>query len=217
MKKSYRQRAPDIVIAIRVALAFVALGLLSLPFRFAVAGLALTIVVIAMDALDGFLARRLGVADDLGAVLDITGDRIVEHVFWIYFAVAGVVPVWVPLVIVTRSFAVDTARSLALTSGMTPFGAKTMMRSAFTRFVVSSRFMRNMYGVAKVSAFVLLGAVIVVDRAAGAGLMVAPDIERVLAQIGLAAVATTVTLNLVRGLPVLWDSRPLSRDRSVGT
>jgi hypothetical protein len=32
MKKSYPQRAPDAVIAIRVALAFVALGLLSLPF-----------------------------------------------------------------------------------------------------------------------------------------------------------------------------------------
>lgn len=217
MEKSYPQRAPDVVIAIRVALAFVALCLLSLPFRFAVAGLALTIVVIAMDALDGFLARRLGVADDVGAVLDITADRIVEHVFWIYFAVAGVVPVWVPLVIVTRSFAVDTVRSLALTSGMTPFGAKTMMRSALTRFLVSSRFMRNLYGIAKVSAFVLLGAVIVVGKAAGAGFTVTPDTERVLAQIGFAAVATIVALNLVRGLPVLWDSKPLLRDRSVGT
>ena len=98
------RHAPDLVIAARVVLAFAVLGLLSLPFGFAVAGVALIVVVIAMDALDGYLARTLGIADDLGAVLDITGDRIVEHVFWIYFAVAGVAPVWAPLVIVTRSW-----------------------------------------------------------------------------------------------------------------
>jgi CDP-diacylglycerol---glycerol-3-phosphate 3-phosphatidyltransferase len=215
MKTPYLHLAPDIVIAARVALAFVALAFFSLPFYFAVAGLALTVVVIAMDALDGYLARRLGVADDLGAVLDITGDRIVEHVFWIYFAVAGVVPVWVPLVIVTRSFAVDTVRGMALTTGQTAFGDKTMMRSPLTRFLVSSRFMRTVYGVAKVAAFVLLAALIAGDKAGVAGVDLPEGSLRTLQPVAFGVVLATVALNLVRGLPVLWDSMPLLRQRQA--
>lgn len=211
MSRQSIQHVPDLVIAVRVALAFVALGLFSLPFHYAVAGLVLTVVVIAMDALDGYLARRLGVADELGAVLDITGDRIVEHVFWIYFAVAGLVPVWVPLVIVTRSFVVDTVRGMALTGGMTAFGEKTMMRSPLSRFLVSSRFVRSVYGVAKVGVFVLLGSLIVVERAVVAGMFVSAGAQHRLEVVTLVVVFVTVALNLLRGLPVVWDSRPLLR------
>lgn len=200
------RHAADVVIALRVVLAFVVLFLYSLPFGFAVAAVVLTVVVIAMDGLDGFLARRAGVADELGAVLDITGDRIVEHLFWIYFAVAGVIPVWVPLVIVTRSFAVDTVRGMALARGKTAFGSKTMMRTPVSRFLVSSRFMRTLYAVAKVAAFVLLGAVIAMDKGAGA--------SRALELTALGVALVTVAVNLLRGLPVLWDSRTFLRHRA---
>ncbi len=200
------RHAADVVIALRVVLTFVVLFLYSLPFGFAVAAVVLTVVVIAMDGLDGFLARRAGVADELGAVLDITGDRIVEHLFWIYFAVAGVIPVWVPLVIVTRSFAVDTVRGMALARGKTAFGSKTMMRTPVSRFLVSSRFMRTLYAVAKVAAFVLLGAVIAMDKGAGA--------SRALELTALGVALVTVAVNLLRGLPVLWDSRTFLRHRA---
>ncbi len=200
------RHAADVVIALRVVLAFVVLFLYSLPFGFAAAAVVLTVVVIAMDGLDGFLARRAGVADELGAVLDITGDRIVEHLFWIYFAVAGVIPVWVPLVIVTRSFAVDTVRGMALARGKTAFGSKTMMRTPVSRFLVSSRFMRTLYAVAKVAAFVLLGAVIAMDKGAGA--------SRALELTALGVALVTVAVNLLRGLPVLWDSRTFLRHRA---
>ncbi len=200
------RHAADVVIALRVVLAFVVLFLYSLPFGFAAAAVVLTVAVIAMDGLDGFLARRAGVADELGAVLDITGDRIVEHLFWIYFAVAGVIPVWVPLVIVTRSFAVDTVRGMALARGKTAFGSKTMMRTPVSRFLVSSRFMRTLYAVAKVAAFVLLGAVIAMDKGAGA--------SRALELTALGVALVTVAVNLLRGLPVLWDSRTFLRHRA---
>jgi len=213
MKRSYPQLAPDAVIAARVALVFVAVWLFSLDHPFAVAGVALTIVVIAMDGLDGYLARRLGVADELGAVLDITGDRIVEHVYWIYFAVVGVVPIWVPLLVVTRSFSVDTVRSMALATGRTPFGEKTMMRTSITRFLVASRSMRFAYGLAKVVSFVLAGSVIAMRKAAPGGIGSASEGALSLESLTLAVVVTTVALNLLRGLPVIWDSRPLLRAR----
>lgn len=200
--------APNMVIVLRVALAFVAVGLYSLPFPFSAAAVPLTIVIISLDALDGMVARRLGVASDVGAVLDVTADRVVEHIFWIYFAVALQVGLWVPLVIMTRSFAVDAMRSMALARGKTAFGDKTMMRSSLTRFLVASRFMRNLYGFAKVTAFVLLGTLITVEGAsAGAVFTLPADVYQALDSSAAVFVVTTVALCLLRGLPVLWDGR----------
>lgn len=213
MKRSLARHSPDFVIALRVALSFVVVELYSRSGSLAALGVVLTIVVIAMDALDGYLARRFGVESDLGAVMDIAGDRIVEHVFWIYFAVAGLVPLWIPLLIMTRSFLVDSLRSVALAGGRTPFGRTTMMRSPLTRFLTSSRFMRNAYGAVKVFAFVLLGTVIVIGKGGWAelGLPTVPGLESWVASLALWTSLGAVTLNLVRGVPVLLDSRSLFR------
>jgi CDP-diacylglycerol--glycerol-3-phosphate 3-phosphatidyltransferase len=200
--RSYR--IPNLVVATRVALAFVAAGLFFTGSAVAAAvGVALVVVVIAMDALDGIAARRLGLASKLGAVLDITADRIVEHVFWITFAVAHQVALWVPLVVVTRSFLVDAVRGLALVQGRTAFGLETMARSPLTRFLTSSRAMRNLYGAAKVVAFVLLGLLVVAERlGAESGALEAAAGTAVLAAVGL---------SLARGVPVLVDARAYLR------
>lgn len=205
-RKSYW--VPNLVIAGRVALAFVAVGLLSLPSPLAaVVAVVLIVVVVAMDGLDGMLARKLRVMSDFGAVLDITADRIVEHIFWIYFAVAHQVGVWVPLVIMTRSFVVDTVRGLAFAHGKTAFGGTTMMRSPVTRFLTASRFMRNLYGVSKVAAFVLLGVLIAESRADTAGGHVVPPAALgALESLAEVAVVITVALCLARGVPVVLDS-----------
>lgn len=193
-------RLPNLVIASRVALAFVAAGLLltSSPLAAGLA-VALIVLVIAMDALDGIVARRLGVASKLGGILDITADRIVEHVFWITFAVAHQVGLWVPLVVMTRSFLVDAVRGLALVEGRTAFGSDSMARSPLTRFLTASRVMRNAYGAAKLAAFVLLGSLVVASRSgvALAGLEAAAAVS----------VVTAVALCVLRGVPVLADAR----------
>lgn len=211
-----RARLPDLVILVRVALAFVVLGLFSLPFPYPAWALVLTVVAIAMDGLDGWLARRLGVASDLGAVLDITGDRIVEHVFWIGFAVAGVVPLWVPLVTVSRSFTVDAVRSVALSRGRTPFGERTMQRSALSRWLVSSRAMRMGYGVAKVAAFVLLGGVILLATAASEGRdLLGPGAAAWFGGVAELVVLVTVAMCVLRALPVIWDARVFFSSRPM--
>lgn len=211
-------RLPDLVILTRVTLAFVVLGLFSLPLPYPAWALLLTLVAVAMDGLDGWLARRLGVASDLGAVLDITGDRIVEHVFWIYFTVAGLVSVWVPLVIVSRSFVVDAVRTIALSRGRTPFGERTMQRGRLSRFLVASRAMRSLYGVAKVSAFLLLGGGIVLRRAAASGSPLVPaGIGAGLAALTDWVVVLAVAICVLRALPVVWDARVFFRGRARPT
>jgi len=206
-QKSYF--VPNLVIAGRVALAFVAVALLGSASPWATgSAVVLTVVVIAMDGLDGYLARRLDLTSELGGVLDITADRIVEHIFWIAFAVMGMVGLWVPLVVMTRSFLVDSARGMALAHGKTAFGEGTMMRSPLSRFLTGSRLMRNLYGVAKVAAFVLLGTVATAGRARAEGVYaLSAHASTLLTGVAQVSVIVAVVLCVVRGVPVLLDSR----------
>ena len=125
---------PNLITLVRVVLVFLAVSLYGRGFASAVAAVALTVVIIWMDALDGWVARRTGQTSDMGALVDITGDRIVENVFWIYFACVGLVSFWVPVVVITRGFLTDSVRTLQFEQGKTPFGDKTMMRSGWSRF-----------------------------------------------------------------------------------
>jgi phosphatidylglycerophosphate synthase len=56
-------RIPNAIVALRVALAFVAAGLLIVGSAAAAAiGVLFTVIAIALDALNGIVARRLGLA-----------------------------------------------------------------------------------------------------------------------------------------------------------
>ena len=149
-----KNNTANIVSISRIFIAFIALGLLfHHTFNSYVLSLVLTIIAFSMDAVDGYLARKLGQSSQLGAVLDIMGDRIIEAIYWIVFAVVGWLPVIFPLICVTRAYITDNIRSVALTKGMTPFGMQT---TKWGKFICASKFMKTTYAVAKVAAFVLL-------------------------------------------------------------
>jgi CDP-diacylglycerol--glycerol-3-phosphate 3-phosphatidyltransferase len=164
--------------------------------------------VIFLDAVDGWVARRRKEATELGALVDIAGDRIVELVLWIFFAVRvdaqgdPLVPYWVPLVIITRTILTDLVRSLAFQRGKTPFGKKTMMQSWWAKQLVSSRWSRAAYGILKALVFCALGAVLVLDRM---GLQAAWVSS--LRTVTNLMVYATAAFAVLRGLPVLWEGR----------
>lgn len=192
----------------RVLFAFLTIGLYQLNFYFGVAAFFLTIVVIYLDALDGVVARKLNLASDFGALLDITGDRIVENVYWIYFSAVGMISFWVPMIVIARSFMVDTVRSVAFAEGKTPFGEKTMMKSGWTKALTASRWSRAVYGVSKVVVFCLLGGLLVLHKGVARGLFFFPhDLDWLLRTLTQILVATVVVMCVVRGVPVLWDGR----------
>jgi CDP-diacylglycerol--glycerol-3-phosphate 3-phosphatidyltransferase len=206
----------NIITLSRIVLAIITLVMFQMSLYFRVAAVLITMLVFYMDSLDGYIARKLGVASDFGALFDITGDRIVEHVYWIFFAAAGMVTIWVPIIIISRSFLVDTVRSVAFSKeGKTPFGEKSMMRSSFTLFLTSSRLMRGSYGFFKVLTFVLLGSILVLQ--AGAGLISRSLSIALLPKLALftnVCVWITVAICLIRGLPILWDGRYYLLSRS---
>jgi CDP-diacylglycerol---glycerol-3-phosphate 3-phosphatidyltransferase len=160
------------------------------------------LITILIDAVDGAIARRRGSTSPLGSVLDIAIDRVVENVFWITFVSLELVPLWVALVVVTRGILTDAVRSFAMGQGLTAFA---MMESSLGRWLVSRRFMRAFYGTAKAVTFPALALVHMLHfawaRTANASYL--PLLET----LASALVLITVALTLLRGVPVLVESR----------
>lgn len=202
----------------RLALLFAVVGLIYVGNAYVVGVcMALIALIFASDGIDGWVARRRGSTSAFGAVFDIAGDRIVENVLWIVFADLGLIPVWIPLMVLTRGFVVDGLRSLSYSEGMTAFGGRNMMRSPVTRWLTAGRFMRGLYGYAKATGFVFLTG-LAADRLSSAhGTWVAAlhDVTGYLV-LGWSLVATAVALTVVRGVPVIFDAWGLivpQRDR----
>jgi phosphatidylglycerophosphate synthase len=191
---------PNQITALRVAMAFASVALFGRGLWANAAALGLTVAAISLDAVDGYLARRFGLATPLGAQLDILGDRLIENVFFTYFAVAGEVSLWVPVFFFFRGTVTDFVRGLAAKAGRAGFGKNSMMESGWGRAIVGSRASRAAYGALKCACFCYLGLELTL-RAAGTqgGEMLAIG-----AQI---MVWATVMFCLVRGLPVVWEGR----------
>jgi CDP-diacylglycerol--glycerol-3-phosphate 3-phosphatidyltransferase len=194
----------NLITAARVLLLFITVGFiyLALPHEgtpgeplWALVAALLTLVVFLGDAVDGVVARSRGEVNALGAVIDIAGDRIVENVYWVVMAHIGLLSVWFPLIMIVRSFTVDSLRSLALVEGKTAFGEKTMMTSRLGVWLAASRFHRGLFGTAKVITFLW-------RRDFGSYLPIVQTL-------GIALAAFTLLYSLVRGVVVVWDSRYL--------
>jgi cardiolipin synthase (CMP-forming) len=67
-------------------------------------GAAFTLFVIAgiSDALDGWLAKTYHLQSDLGAVLDPLADKTLVISIYVSLAAAGILPVWLAILIVSR-------------------------------------------------------------------------------------------------------------------
>src|SRR5688572_13522784 len=149
-----RVRMANLITLGRTLLAFVVVGMLHWRTTgIYLTAVVLTVTIILLDALDGYVARQRRECTAFGALADILGDRVVEMTYWIVFATFGWVPVWVAIIVAARGIVVDGVRALALERGMTAFG---MMRSRLGRLIVSSRTSRALYGTGKAVAFSLM-------------------------------------------------------------
>jgi CDP-diacylglycerol--glycerol-3-phosphate 3-phosphatidyltransferase len=188
----------NLVTLARLPLLLVLVALLFVPsLAVQLAGLGLLIVLFLMDWFDGYVARARHEVTEMGAVLDVALDRAVENILWLTFMYLAMVPLWVPIVFLIRSFIVDGIRGVALARGKSGFG---MMHSPVGRFLVASRFMRALYGLAKAVVFCLL-------YLTHALALKYPGAPLALHSLNQGLIFLTVGLCLLRGIPVLLDGR----------
>jgi CDP-diacylglycerol---glycerol-3-phosphate 3-phosphatidyltransferase len=188
----------NLITLARLPLLLVLVGLLFVPsFPAALLGVGLLVVLYLMDWFDGYIARARNEVTEMGAVLDVALDRAVENILWITFMYLGMVPLWVPIVFLIRSFIVDGVRGAALSRGKSGFG---MMHSYWGRFLVASRFMRAFYGLAKAVVFGML-------YFTHALALKYPALPATLHPLNQSLIFLSVGLCLLRGIPVVLDGR----------
>jgi cardiolipin synthase len=73
------------------------------------AAFVLFVVAGISDAIDGFLAKRCGMASELGAWLDPVADKALIVSIYVTLAVVGAIPVWLVVLVVARDLMIVAA------------------------------------------------------------------------------------------------------------
>ncbi|MFH0961128.1 MAG: CDP-alcohol phosphatidyltransferase family protein [archaeon] len=157
-----------------------------------------------LDSADGYVSRKLKVATRAGAFLDILADRIVELTLFVVFSDLGLVPLWVPLVLLARGLVTDSIRGAEFSrGGKVPY---KIGYSKLGKFLVSSRLMRELSGISKAAAFTLLALLCTAAK-------YFPDSDflarGLLSPLTNLSVLAAVAVNILRGLPVILESGKL--------
>jgi CDP-diacylglycerol--glycerol-3-phosphate 3-phosphatidyltransferase len=199
---------PNQVTATRIAAAFAAVGLFTFfgdALAADIAAVVLTVATIALDGVDGYIARTRGLATPLGAQLDILGDRVVENLFFTFFAVAGLVSLWLPVLFFVRGTLIDFLRGLASRAGRSGFGERSMLETWWGRALVASRASRAGYAILKCVCFCYLGLLLPVARWQTDWLDA--NVRHSLLLTGQILAAAAAVFCVVRAVPVVWEGR----------
>ena len=210
---------PNKVTLLRVLIGFLAVSAFGHGAWMNLLGVLLTVAAIALDALDGHLARVKKMATPVGAQLDILGDRMIENMFFTYFAVVGMVSLWLPILFFARGAATDFLRALAMKAGHSGWGTGAMLQSGLARALVASRWSRGLYATLKCVCFCYLGLELALTR--GPVALLGPISLDMCAAIRAGAQTLawmTAAFCVVRGMPVLVEGwRFLASQLALGS
>ena len=197
---------PNKVTLLRVVVGFAAVCLFGRGAWANLTAVALTVAAIALDALDGHLARKKKMATAVGAQLDILGDRMIENVYFTYFAVVGMVSLWLPVLFFARGATTDFLRGLAMKAGHNHWGANAMFETWWGRTLVTSRWSRGLYAALKCLCFCYLGLELALTRGPVALVgAVATDVHAMIRVGAHVFTWMTAAFCLLRGVPVLSE------------
>ena len=197
---------PNKVIVLRVVVGFTAVSFFGRGTWANLFAVALTVVAIALDALDGHLVRKKQMATLIGAQLDVLGDCMIENVYFTYFAVVGMVSLWLPILFFARGAATDFLRGLALKAGHSGWGTNGMLQTWWGRVLVASRWSRGLYAAMKCMCFCYLGLELALTRGPVALIgTIADDMHMTIRALANVLVWSTAVFCIVRGLPVLIE------------
>jgi CDP-diacylglycerol--glycerol-3-phosphate 3-phosphatidyltransferase len=197
---------PNKVTLLRVTVGFGAVCLFGQGPWANLAAVGLTVAAIALDALDGHIARKKKMATAVGAQLDILGDRMIENVYFTYFAVVGMVSLWLPILFFARGALTDFLRGLAMKAGHSGWEANAMLQTWWGRALVGSRWSRGLYAAMKCLCFCYLGLELALTRGPMALIGELTAHAQMMIHMGAQMLTwMTAAFCLLRGLPVLLE------------
>jgi len=109
---------PNAITLFRLVLTvvFVAVAALDTVLGFRIA-LAAFILAAVSDWADGYLARKLNLVTSLGKLLDPLADKILVCAGFVFLTAKGFAPVWITSLIIGREFLVTGIRQIAVEQG----------------------------------------------------------------------------------------------------
>ena len=154
------------------------------------------VLLIALDAIDGIVARRRAETTLLGSVLDVAADRAVEIVLWVVFASLSLISLVIPITFIIRGALTDSVREIGYAGGKT---AHAQMHSDWGYWIVAGRPMRAGYGLAKATAFAMLALTLAFQTVNSSLLPLVWTTATILSWIATG-------LCIVRGVPVVMEA-----------
>lgn len=91
-------------------------GRIVIDLKYIICGI-LFIIASVTDFLDGNIARKRNIVTDFGKVMDAIADKILVNGVLIVMAYDGIIPVVIPVIIITRDTAVDCVKMIAGSKG----------------------------------------------------------------------------------------------------
>jgi len=155
----------------------------------------LIVICLLLDAVDGFVARYFKQVTLAGSIYDIVADRIIESIFFFYFASLGLFNIWFALIILIRGYCIDAIRTLFYSEGKPAFGPNSPHAATWTRFLTSSRISRGLYNTTKLFTFVLYAVQVLPGS----------FLQESIAQIAEFSLWLTMVVAMIRTIPVIYD------------
>ena len=177
----------NVITLSRVLLTFTVIALFGMHHNLNIALIATIVIIFALDAVDGVVARKCHQTSRFGAVFDTIADRIIENSFWIHFTMEGYISLWIPITVMARGFVTDSLQHYIQSP-----------KSRWTHVLARSRTSRALYGASKMITFLYLASV---------------DTFKIqnMEAVGIILATGTLLMCLIRGLPVFvetWNSLP---------
>ena len=187
---------------VRIILIFCAIVLLFHDgSRYCIWGIMVLLLAFLLDGVDGIIARKFDANNKIGSLIDTLGDRITENILLVFLVYKNLIPLFVPLIFISRAFISDFIRLLAFQKGISTFSVNT---SLLGRCLVASKTSRTIYLILKFIVFLL-----------GSFVITYPDMEisRFVLPVSIFYGAIIITvINLVRFAMLLWDSRKILKE-----
>jgi len=149
----------------------------------------LCLIIFFMDYLDGWVAVKFNLKTKIGSYIDVIADRITELSFWLLFLSLSLVPLWAPLIVISRGMITDLIRTQAL---MKQKGTYDMIKTKTGKLIVNSRVMRGFYGISKMVLFMFLTASLTIN-------------SQLIQYIISSLVVVVVITCILRGIPVVYE------------